>query len=233
MINEKMLLDFQEKIGYVFIDQKLFTQAFVHRSFINENQKSGLKHNERLEFLGDAVLELIVTDFLYLQYIDKTEGELTAHRAALVNAVTLSEVADDLDINKLMLLSKGEARDTGKARQSILADAVEALIGAIYVEGGYEPAKLFVTTFLLSKIEDVIQRGLLKDAKSKVQEKAQEIFGVTPMYKVLKETGPDHDKKFSVGIYFGKDLIAEGGGKSKQEAEQKAANNAIIASGFV
>jgi ribonuclease III len=232
MIEDKNIKNFEEKIGYVFSNKTLLTQAFVHRSFINENQKSGLSHNERLEFLGDAVLELSVTDFLYREYQDKTEGELTAHRAALVNAVTLSEVADDLSINKLLLLSKGEARDTGKARQSILADAIEALIGAIYIDSGYAEADKFITQFLLSKVSEVIQRGLLKDAKSKVQEKAQEYFAVTPMYKVMRETGPDHDKKFIVGIYFGQELVAEGSGKSKQEAEQKAATVAIEARGW-
>jgi ribonuclease III len=232
MIEDKIINAFEKKIGYIFADKKLLTQSFIHRSFINENQKSGLSHNERLEFLGDAVLELVVTDFLYNEYTNKTEGELTAHRAALVNAVTLSEVADDLDINKLLLLSKGEARDTGKARQSILADAIEALIGSLYIDGGYAAANTFVSEFLLSKADEVIKKGLLKDAKSKVQEKAQEFFAVTPMYKVMRESGPDHDKKFIVGIYFGADLIAEGAGKSKQEAEQKAASAALEERGW-
>jgi ribonuclease-3 len=227
MLNEKELQKFETIINYPFENKGLITQAFVHRSFINENQKSGLSHNERLEFLGDAVLELVVTDFLYERYPQKTEGELTAHRAALVNAVTLAEAAGELSINTLMLLSKGESRDTGKARQTILADAFEAVIGALYLDGGYIASKKFIEKFLLARSEDVIKRGLLKDAKSKVQEKAQEIFSVTPSYKVMRETGPDHDKKFVVGIYFGSDKVAEGEGKSKQEAEQRAAQQAL------
>ena len=233
MLNEKELEKFENTINYTFNDKRLVTQAFVHRSFINENQKSGLSHNERLEFLGDAVLELVVTDFLYEKYPSKTEGELTAHRAALVNAVTLAEVANDIGVNNLMLLSKGESRDTGRARQTILADAFEAVIGALYLEGGYISAKKFIDKFLIAKAEEVIKRGMLKDAKSKVQEKAQEIFSVTPSYKVMRETGPDHDKKFVVGIYFGTDKVAEGEGKSKQEAEQRAAQKAIEDKGWM
>jgi ribonuclease-3 len=233
MQKDTLTAQFEHTIGYTFKEKKLLIQAFTHRSYINENQRSGLSHNERLEFLGDAVLELVVTDFLYAKYPGKTEGELTAHRAALVNAVTLAEVATDLHMNDLMFLSKGESRDTGKARQTILADAFEAVIGALYLEAGYAVAAKFISTNLLSRTEEVIKRGLLKDAKSKVQEKSQEVYGVTPAYKILRESGPDHDKKFVVGIFFGTDKIAEGEGKSKQEAEQKSAQAALQSRGWV
>jgi ribonuclease-3 len=229
---KKNYKEFADKIGVFFKDIRLLENAFIHRSYINESPKVGLEHNERLEYLGDAVLELSVTDFLFRKYKNKQEGELTAHRAALVNAVTLSEVATDLEINDFLLLSKGEAKDTGRARQNILADAFEALIGAIYLEHGYEKADEFIKKYLLSKTTEVVKRGLLKDAKSKVQEKSQDIYGVTPKYKVVKETGPDHDKHFTVAIYFGNEQIAEGTGKSKQEAEQKAAEEAISKKGW-
>ena len=231
-MNNRNLKAFAEKIGVSFENIKMLEQAFVHRSYINENGKSGLEHNERLEFLGDAVLELSATDFLFHKFKNKTEGELTAHRAALVNAVTLSEVALSLDMNEFLYLSKGEAKDTGRARQNILADAFEAVIGAIYIEHGYLEADKFIKKFLLSKTDEVVKRGLLKDAKSKVQEKSQEIYVVTPKYKVLKEIGPDHDKKFLVAIYFGVEKVAEGEGKSKQEAEQVAAQEAIKVKGW-
>jgi ribonuclease-3 len=218
---------FEKKIGFSFKNKDLLTQAFIHRSFINENPKNKIGHNERLEFLGDAVLELVVTDFLYNKYPNEQEGKLTAHRAALVNAVTLSEVAVELGMNTYMMLSKGEAKDQGKARQTILADALEALLGAIYEEFGYTGAEKFVKKFVLSKTEDVLKRGLLKDAKSKIQEKAQEFYSLTPTYKVVKETGPDHDKHFIVSVNFGVEEVAKGEGKSKQEAQQDAAVNAI------
>jgi ribonuclease-3 len=229
---KKKVQEFADQIGIQFKNIKFLEQAFVHRSFINENLKNGLEHNERLEFLGDAVLELSVTDFLFHKFKNKSEGELTAHRAALVNAVTLSEIASELGMNAYLHLSKGEAKDVGRARQSILADAFEAVIGAIYLEHGYKEADEFIKKFLLSKTEEVVERGLLKDAKSKVQEKSQDIYGVTPKYKVLKEVGPDHDKKFLVGIYFGAEHVASGEGKSKQEAEQIAAQEAIKEKGW-
>jgi ribonuclease-3 len=219
--------EFQEKNNIPFTNQLLLKQAFIHRSFINENPRSGLEHNERLEFLGDAVLELVVTSFLYETYPHHNEGDLTAYRSALVNAVTLGSVADSLSFNDLMMLSKGEAKDVSRARSSILADAYEALVGALYLDQGYDIAKGFITRTVLIKTEEIIKRGLYKDAKSTVQEKAQEFVGVTPAYKVVAEEGPDHDKRFTVGIYFGDDLIAEGEGKSKQEAETSAARAAL------
>ncbi len=219
--------DFEKKTKIVFKDKDLLKQAFIHRSYINENTGTKLEHNERLEFLGDAVLELIVTDFLYKKYPTYTEGELTALRSALVNAVIISEIATDVGMNDYLLLSKGEAKDNGKARQYILANTYEAYIGALYLDQGYDVVDKFVNKTLLPKTEEIVNKKLWRDAKSLVQEKAQEFVNVTPAYKVLSESGPDHDKHFTVGICFGKDLIAEGKGKSKQEAEQKAAEAAL------
>lgn len=211
-----------------FIDQNLLEQAFIHRSFINENPRTGLAHNERLEFLGDAVLELVVTQYLYEKYPHQNEGDLTAYRSALVNAVTLGDLATTLGFNDMMKLSKGEAKDVHRARSSILADAYEAFVGALYLDQGYEVASGFITKTLLGMTDDIIKKGLYKDAKSFAQEKAQELYGVTPSYKVLSEEGPDHDKIFLVGIYFGDEKIGEGEGKSKQEAETDAAKAALI-----
>lgn len=225
--------EFQEKNNIHFTDNELLKQAFVHRSFINENPKTGLVHNERLEFLGDAVLELVVTEYLYTKYPHQNEGDLTAYRSALVNAVTLGEVASTLGFNDMMKLSKGEAKDVHRARSSILADAYEAFVGALYLDQGYLTAKEFITKNVLCKTSEIIRKGLYKDAKSFVQEKSQELYGVTPNYKVLNEEGPDHDKIFSVGIYFGEEKIAEGKGRSKQEAETSAARSALEEKGWV
>ncbi|KKU22450.1 MAG: Ribonuclease 3 [Candidatus Nomurabacteria bacterium GW2011_GWA1_46_11] len=219
--------DFEKKIKVNFKSKGLLRQAFIHRSYINENESSALAHNERLEFLGDAVLELSVTDFLYKKYPNHTEGELTALRSALVNAVIISSVAESIGMNDYLLLSKGEAKDRGKARQYILANTYEALIGAIYMDQGYAAADLFITETLLPKTEEIVDKKLWRDAKSLVQEKAQEFVQCTPMYKVLEERGPDHDKHFTVGIYFNTEQIALGKGKSKQEAEQAAALAAL------
>lgn len=218
---------FEKKTGITFKDKNLLKQAFIHRSYINENPSMGLTHNERLEFLGDAVLELIVTDFLYKKYPASAEGELTAFRSALVNAIIISDVASKIGMNDFLLLSKGEAKDVGKARQYILANTYEAYVGSLYLDLGYDKAKEFVTKTLLPHTEEIVSKKLWRDAKSLVQEKAQEYRSVTPSYKVLNETGPDHDKHFTVGIFFGAELIAEGKGKSKQEAEQAAAMSAL------
>ncbi len=219
--------DFEKKMKVTFKDKGLLKQAFIHRSYINENPSAGLAHNERLEFLGDAVLELIVTDYLYKKYPSYNEGELTAVRSALVNAVIISEVATECGMNDFLLLSKGEAKDNGKARQYILANTYEAYVGAVYMDQGYEVVDKFVTKTLLPKTDGIVKNKLWRDAKSLIQEKAQEFAGCTPAYKVRSESGPDHDKHFTVGIFFGKDMIAEGKGKSKQEAEQKAAEAAL------
>jgi ribonuclease-3 len=219
--------DFEKKIKVNFKDKELLKQAFTHRSYLNEKPAASLSHNERLEFLGDAVLELIVTDFLYKKYPHYAEGELTALRSALVNAVIISEVAGSIGMNEYLLLSKGEAKDYGKARQYILANTFEAFVGAMYLDQGYDVVDKFVAKTLLPKTEEIVNKKLWRDAKSLVQEKAQEFVQVTPLYKVLHESGPDHDRYFTVGIYFGANLIAEGKGKSKQEAEQDAALAAL------
>ena len=226
------LEEFEQHNNLNFKNKKLLEQAFIHRSFINESARTGLEHNERLEFLGDSVLELVSTEYLYNTYPHQNEGDLTAYRSALVNAITLGEVATQLHFNDMIKLSKGEAKDVSRARSSILADAYEAFIGALYLDQGYNTAKEFITRTLLTKTEEIIRKGLYKDAKSFAQEKSQELYGVTPAYKVLSEEGPDHDKLFKVGIYFGDDKIAEGEGKSKQEAETNAARNALEKKGW-
>ncbi len=215
--------DAERKIGMTFKDGALLKQAFTHRSYLNENKNTGLEHNERLEFLGDAVLELVVTDYLFAKYPKKPEGELTALRSALVNSVMLAALSTELDFNTHLLLSRGEAKDMGRARQYILANTFEAVVGAIYLDSGYDKAKDFITRVLLPKTHEIEEKKLWIDAKSYFQEKAQERVGITPSYKTTKESGPDHDKEFTVGLYLGEALIAEGKGKSKQEAEQDAA----------
>lgn len=224
---------FEKEVDIVFNDKRLLEQAFIHRSYINENSGSRLSHNERLEFLGDAVLELAVTNYLYLKYPNCDEGELTAYRSALVNAVIIGEVAGELGMNNYLLLSKGEAKDTGKARSYILANTYEAYVGAVYLDQGYGVAEEFIARTLFGKIDMIVAKKLWRDAKSLVQEKSQEYVGVTPSYKVVNESGPDHDKHFTIAIYFGDDRIAEGKGKSKQEAEQSAARNALEAKGWL
>lgn len=225
--------EFADSIGVVFDDIGVLRQAFTHRSYLNEHRGAVIRgHNERLEFLGDAVLELVTTHFLYEKFPDKAEGELTAYRAALVNAVILSDVALEIGMNDYLLLSKGEAKDTGRARAILLANAIEALIGAIYVDQGYKVAEDFIARFVLVKIDEVIHKRLWQDSKSAFQERAQEKEGATPRYAVLRETGPDHDKRFIVGVYVRDELVAQGEGKSKQEAEQDAAHNALEARGW-
>ena len=224
--------EFEKKAALEFTDKMLLKQAFVHRSYINENKTSGLSHNERLEFLGDAVLELVITNFLYTTYPEKDEGVLTSYRSALVNATTCSDIATSLGVNEYLLLSKGESKDTGRARQYILANTLEALIGAIYLDAGYDGAKQFIENYFIPLIEGIMKEGSHIDSKSLFQEKAQEYDSVTPAYKTIRESGPDHDKKFTVGVFVGKDKVAEGEGKSKQDAEQMAARNALVARGW-
>jgi ribonuclease-3 len=224
---------FEEISGITFKNKELLKRAFTHRSYLNENRDSESSHNERLEFLGDAVLELMVTEYLFEKYPDSNEGDLTAYRASLVNAITLSEAAQKINVNDFLLLSKGETKDTGKARQYILANTMEAIIGAIYLDQGYDSAKYFISKNLFHLIDKIVAEKSWIDAKSKFQEKAQEKESLTPMYKSLKEEGPDHDKKFTIGVYLDKDLIAEGVGMSKQEAEQEAARKALEAKGWL
>jgi ribonuclease III len=223
---------FQERIGYNFKSDRLLEQAFTHRSHLNENRTQWREHNERLEFLGDAVLELVVTEFLFTKYPDKPEGDLTSYRAALVNTVSISDSATKLGMNEFLLLSRGEAKDTGRARAIILANAFEAVIGAIYLDQGYEPAKKFVSEQLFHKMDDVISKGLWQDAKSRFQEIAQDKASITPSYEVISQTGPDHDKRFVVGVYLGEERVSMGEGRSKQEAEQDAARKALVAKGW-
>jgi ribonuclease-3 len=228
----KDLSSFEEKIGIQFNDQNLLRQAFTHRSYLNEHRGEVHGHNERLEFLGDAVLELISTHFLYEKFPEHDEGELTAYRAALVNAVICAEVAMEIGMNEYLLLSRGEAKDQGRARGVLLANAFEALIGALYIDQGYEITQAFIARVLLPRIDDILEKRLWQDAKSTLQEKVQEHEGVTPSYTVLKETGPDHDKHFVVGVFARQTQLAEGEGKSKQEAEQSAARAALLARGW-
>lgn len=223
---------FEEEAGIVFKDKALLKQAFTHRSYINENRSLGLGHNERLEFLGDAVLELVITDYLYEKFSDSTEGELTSLRSALVNADTCSRVAKALHVNDFLLLSKGESKDTGRARQYILANTLEAIIGAIYLDQGYEVVRDFILRHVAPLTEGILKKGAWIDAKSLFQEKAQDKLSMTPVYKMTAESGPDHDKHFSVGVYVGEELYGRGSGKSKQDAEQEAARQALKAKGW-
>ena len=229
---ERDFAKLENDLDIYFDNKNLLIQAFVHRSYINESVKSKMSHNERLEFLGDAVLELATTNFLYNKFQDLAEGELTTYRAALVNTKSIGAVAKELGFNDYLFLSRGESKDFGKARVSILADTYEAFIGALFLDRGYEFAKDFIEKTLLIHTDEIIEAGKYKDPKSTVQEKAQDVIGVTPSYKVVSESGPDHDKKFVIAIYFGTEKIAEGEGKSKQEAETDAAKNALTEKGW-
>lgn len=217
----------QQILGVSFEDTHYLLTAVTHRSYLNENREAKQDHNERLEFLGDAVLELVVTDFLFNKYPEKAEGELTAIRAALVNTNTLADASTKLGVNEFLLLSKGESKDTGRARQYILANAFESLVGALYLDQGYDAAKEFIASQLFDLTEEIVAKRLWQDPKSRFQEKAQEHESVTPSYKTLEEVGPDHDRVFTVGVYLGSELVAKGQGRAKQEAEQDAAEKAI------
>ena len=220
-------------LGVSFVKIDLLKQAVVHRSFLNENRDFPLDHNERLEFLGDAVLELIVTEFLYVNY-PNPEGELTNWRASLVNSVMLGELAGRLKLNDFLYLSRGESKDTtSKARLTILANAYEAIIGALYLDQGTGAVKTFIEKHVLSELPRILQEKLYMDPKSRLQEMAQEKMGITPVYKVLKETGPDHAREFVVGVYLGDGLGAEGQGMSKQEAQVEAARKALEIKGWL
>lgn len=217
----------EEKIGYTFKNEDLLRQALVHRSYLNEHKQFSLDHNERLEFLGDAVLELVVTDYLYKKYEDLPEGELTNLRAAIVRGEMLAQVAKELGMEEFILLSRGEQRGNEKARQYILANALEALIGALYLDCGYEAARSFIDSYIVAKLPGVIKRGLHIDNKSKFQELAQEKYRITPTYEVLREEGLDHAKHFVIGLFLGDRKMGEGSGCSKQEAQQEAAKEAL------
>ncbi len=216
-----------------FKNRDLLKQSVVHRSYLNEHPGFSTGHNERLEFLGDAVLELAVTEFLYNRFPDTPEGDLTSWRASLVNAKMLALIAKELEIEDYLYLSKGESKDkNSKARQFILANAMEAIIGAIYLDQGMEVARKFVKEKVIVKLDDILENGLYLDPKSKFQEKSQELFAVTPHYRVLRETGPDHAKLFEVGLYLGEELISKGKGSSKQEAQVDAARKGIKKKGW-
>lgn len=215
-----------------FLDKRILLSAITHRSYLNEHREADWDHNERLEFLGDAVLELIVTDFLFAKYPEKPEGELTAIRAALVNTVSLSSAAEKLGVNDFLLMSKGEAKDVGRARQYILANVFEACIGAIYMDQGYEAAKTFIAGRLFGLTDDIVHQRSWQDAKSRFQELSQENVSITPTYETIGQSGPDHDRVFTVGVFLRQERVAEGSGRSKQEAEQQAALKAIEAKGW-
>jgi len=218
----------EQLLGHIFRTPDLLVEALTHRSYLNEHREYTGSHNERLEFLGDAVLELVATDFLFKKFPAKPEGDLTSYRAALVNTVSLAESAHALGVGDYLLLSKGEAKDTGRARDVILADAFEAIIGAIYLDAGYTAAEVFIQKNLCVKIDSIIAKRSYQDAKSQFQEMAQEKKGTTPAYETLFEIGPDHAKVFTVGVFIGDKEIARGEGVSKQEAEQKAADAGLL-----
>jgi len=230
-MDQSHLIELEQKIGYVFHEKTFLLRALTHRSYLNENSSWKLEHNERLEFLGDAVLELIVTEYLFKHY-QNPEGEMTNWRAALVNANMLAKISSDINLNDYILLSHGEAKDTGRARQYILANAMESLIGSIYLDGGYKAAKEFIEHFILCKLPEIIKKRLYRDSKSLLQEEAQERMGITPVYSVIEEWGPDHARQFRVGVLLGREMAGQGEGPSKQEAQQNAAENALKKRGW-
>jgi ribonuclease III len=218
----------REKLGFEFGNIELLIDAFTHRSYMNEHKKSANVHNERLEFLGDAVLELVVTDALYRQY-SEPEGILTSWRSALVRTESIGEAGQLLAYEPLLRLSRGEKRGSDRARQQILANAFEALIGAIYLDKGYTVAATFIEKHILSKLPTILDSGSWRDPKSHLQEVSQRIDGQTPLYRVIEEIGPDHEKVFTLGVYVGKELMGTGSGHSKQGAQQQAATAALDA----
>lgn len=216
----------EEVLGVAFASPDLVKRAFIHRSYINEHPKAGLEHNERLEFLGDAVLELVVTDHLYRNY-ENPEGELTSWRSALVKTESLAEVAEKLSLGQYLLMSHGEVKSGGRSRTALLANLIEAIIGALYLDQGYEAAATFIQTQLIAGLPNILASGAYIDAKSKFQEIAQERDGITPHYEVMSEEGPDHDKIFTVGVFLGKKELGRGNGASKQAGQQAAAADAL------
>ena len=229
---QKDLSDMEKALGVTFQNIDTLRQALVHRSYLNEHTSFPLEHNERLEFLGDAVLELVVTEHLYLNY-PNPEGEMTNWRAALVNGQQLAKIARTLTVEEFLYMSRGERKDKdSKARRYILANAMEAIIGALYLDRGFDVVKEFVTRVVLSLLPEILEKKLYIDPKSRFQEAAQERMGITPTYKVRSEEGPDHEKVFTVGVYLEKEMVAEGTGTSKQEAQVDAAEKAIEVKGW-
>lgn len=224
--------DLEKKTKIIFKNAKLLETAFVHKSYVNEHRNEQIDHNERLEFLGDAVLELVTTTYLFDKCPDKSEGEMTAFRSALVKGKHLAEISQELDLGKYLFLSNGEEKSGGREKKYILANVLEAYIGAVYVEHGYEVCEKFIDKFILKRLDQIIEKGLHIDAKSQFQEICQEREEVTPYYELLSEEGPDHDKKFTMGAFINEILIAKGFGSSKQKAEDDAAKNALKAKGW-
>ncbi|HOX21520.1 MAG TPA: ribonuclease III [Candidatus Paceibacterota bacterium] len=223
----------EEQLEIKFHNLDLLKQAFTHRSYLNENSHWRLGHNERLEFLGDAVLELVVSEYLFEEFPNEPEGYLTSLRASLVNADTLAKTSTELGFNDFILLSKGEAKDTGRGRNYILANTFEAFIGALYLDQDYKKAKKFIDKHLIkTKLTAIIEEKRFKDPKSLFQERAQAAVGLTPVYKVVEEWGPDHDKHFKMAVYLADELVAEGEGPSKQAAEINAAKNGLETKGW-
>ncbi len=220
------LQEFQDRLGIHFNDISLLERAFIHRSYLNEHPKLGLEHNERIEFLGDAVLELVVTDYLYRNY-PNPEGDLTNWRSALVKTESLAAIAEKLGIAEYFKLSRGEAKGNARSHALISANAVEAIIGATYLDQGYDVAKKFISEHVISRLPEILATGTWMDPKSKFQELAQERFGLTPSYRVMEEAGPDHDKIFTIGVYVGDTLYGKGSGSSKQAGQQEAAAHAL------
>lgn len=218
----------KEKFGFEYENIDYLITALTHRSYVNEHKKSVTEHNERLEFLGDAVLELVVTDFLFRNY-SEPEGILTSWRASLVRTESISEAGQKLGFESLLRMSKGEKNGSQRAREQILANAFEAVIGSIYLERGYDDAAKFITTHILSKLDAILESGSWRDPKSHLQEVSQRIDGQTPVYKVLEEVGPDHDKVFTLGVFVGSKKMGQGSGPSKQVAQQQAAKAALAA----
>ncbi|MEO6109813.1 MAG: ribonuclease III [Candidatus Saccharimonadales bacterium] len=216
----------RETLGFEFSNLDLLVTAFTHRSYVNEHRKSVHEHNERLEFLGDAVLELVVTDFLFNNYAEP-EGILTSWRASLVRTESIGEAGKLLNYESLIRMSRGEKQGGDRARQQILANAFEALIGAIYLERGYDDAAVFIQKNISSKLDHIIAEGSWRDPKSHLQEVMQRKDNVTPRYVVLEEVGPDHDKVFTLGVYSNDRLVSKGTGPSKQAAQQEAAKAAL------
>lgn len=229
----KNISHLEESLGVTFQNKDILYEALTHRSYLNENTDWKYPHNERLEFLGDAVIELIITEALFLRFPEKPEGELTSFRAALVNTKMLSEVARMLGVNDHLLLSRGELKDIGRARQYILANTFEALSGALYLDQGYNEVKDFLERVLMPQLDEIIEKKLYKDPKSLFQEEAQDRHGITPTYSVIKEWGPDHDKHFVIGIFLDEEKVAEGEGPSKQIAQEEAARKALEVKGWV
>jgi ribonuclease-3 len=231
---EIVVENLEKKIEVKFNNPDLLQQAVTHRSYLNEHREYKLDHNERLEFLGDAVLELVVTEYLYENY-PNPEGELTNWRAALVNGEMLAKISKRIGVEEFLLMSRGETKDTGKARQYLLANAFESITGAIYLDqgkNGYAAAKKFILKNVVIELADIIKNKSYMDPKSSFQEVAQDKVGITPMYRVLNETGPDHDRKFTVGIFLGEEMIASGEGSSKQEAQRNAAAQGLKNKGW-